>query len=42
MKEVAKAQSDLLLIFKKWEKFVQADCETAMIERLKEATRSEL
>jgi len=40
--EVAKAQSGMLKVFEKWEKFVKADLETVMIERLKEATQATL
>lgn len=39
IREVAKAHSDKLLVFRKWDKFVENECEQALIANLKSALK---
>ena len=41
MREVAKAHEDLLLVFKKWEKFASANCEQELFDRIMQALNVE-
>jgi hypothetical protein len=41
MREVAKAHEEMLLVFKKWEKFVSANCEQELFDRIMQALNVE-
>lgn len=41
IQEIAKAHEDMLLVFKKWDKFIKADCEQEIFTRLAQALTTE-